>query len=226
MQTALKYRNRLKEKCDSIRAKFGNTVELFEPVDDQVYIDFEKMPEAHQKSVFQILDFMEELVDVANEKKIDPVRDQQLTWYALRKLGLKIPSELFSVLESGDSVEVYTEDVVQIYRNFRFFEYCSYSIEELMTYPYYNLFERPAWLLDSIKQDIERCFQAKGSPVDVRSPAHFCTETRSRRKNLAHVVLKKMCALDMESTPRIFIVSSALALAPKQTDVVSSPTDL
>lgn len=66
----------------------------------------------------------------------------QLIWQALKELGLRPPSDLFSYMNDCTVVEVYSPEGIQIFRSFSFFRYCSYSLEELYCENWTNLFAR------------------------------------------------------------------------------------
>ncbi|QDK38304.1 hypothetical protein [Bdellovibrio sp. NC01] len=64
------------------------------------------------------------------------------TWKALRKLGLTPKSDLFSLIKDDDIIEIYNGESRQVYRNLRYYDFCSYSIEELYSLEWWNLFSR------------------------------------------------------------------------------------
>jgi hypothetical protein len=65
-----------------------------------------------------------------------------LTWYALKKFNFIFSSELFSYIKDGNVVEIYDRDNVQIFRNFHFFDICSYTLEDLLCRSWTELFIR------------------------------------------------------------------------------------
>jgi hypothetical protein len=77
---------------------------------------------------------------LANGKKLDDARS--LIWYGLSHLEMRFTSDLFDKITDGDIVEVYTSDNIQILRNFKFFEYTSYTIEDVYCRPWTDLFIR------------------------------------------------------------------------------------
>ena len=205
------------QKCENLRNRFSPFIHLEKPMSVDVYKDFERLPEAQKGAVYRVLDFMESLVSEAIEKGINPMRDLQLTWYALRQLGLMASGDLFQVLEDTDCIEIYTSEGVQLYRNFQFFEYCSYSLEELMTYPFYELYERPVWLEAEMRRSVGMCLQEPTQIHDLNIPDHNCCEKRSRRAHAGRVHFKKICALKASTDGTgytAFLVSSRLSLDP------------
>lgn len=81
------------------------------------------------------------LASVREQKQ--PVRHSHSgAWAMLGHLKWRHHSELFSRLESTDVVEIYAVNGIQLFRSFHFFELCSYTLEELFTTPWFDLFQR------------------------------------------------------------------------------------
>jgi len=77
---------------------------------------------------------------LASGQKLNESRS--LTWNALKYFGLIPSSDLFGKITETDVVEIYDMEHVQIFRNFQFFEYCSYTIEDVFCRPWQELFIR------------------------------------------------------------------------------------
>lgn len=73
----------------------------------------------------------------AYDKQADP---KTLIWFAIRQFGFRPTSDLFSYIDSEHVIEIHDLGGVQIFRNFEFYRYCSYSMEELYTLPWTDLF--------------------------------------------------------------------------------------
>lgn len=63
-------------------------------------------------------------------------------WRAFREFGWKPNSDFFNEMRDDHVVEIYDFDNLQIFRNFRFFEFCSYTLEDIFTRPWTSLFLR------------------------------------------------------------------------------------
>ena len=64
------------------------------------------------------------------------------TWNALKEFKLRPPSDLFNYIAEDNVIEIHTKEGIQIFRNFRFYECCSYSLEELACFPWNVLYRR------------------------------------------------------------------------------------
>lgn len=60
-----------------------------------------------------------------------PLDSQKFLWRMLKVLELTPQDDIFDKIESDDVVEIYSEDNVQIFRNFNFFKYSSFTVEEV-----------------------------------------------------------------------------------------------
>lgn len=69
--------------------------------------------------------------------------DRKLLWRAFGVYGMRPLADLLTY-ESGDDdvVEIYNRDSVQIFRNVHFFRVCSYTIDDVISRPFYELYRR------------------------------------------------------------------------------------
>ncbi len=93
----------------------------------------------------EILNALETSVKICRNTKAQHKKmtdSPALIWQALRELGLRPPSDLFNHMEDCTVVEVYSSENIQLFRTFSFFQYCSYSLEELYCGSWPDLFPR------------------------------------------------------------------------------------
>ncbi|HWU44755.1 MAG TPA: hypothetical protein VN132_14990, partial [Bdellovibrio sp.] len=111
---------------------------------------FSKLPTELKQKVVDHLQFYHDLC-VEQVSEGYSIKDSpSFVWRALNKLGLVPRSDLFSHLTNEHIVEIYSAENVQLFRNFKFFEFCSYSLEELLTIEWWGLFERDAQITQKI----------------------------------------------------------------------------
>lgn len=103
-----------------------------------------------------------------------------LTWRMVRKMGLVPLGDIFDKIEEDDVVEIYTPKSVQIFRNMKFFEVCSYTLEELLCLQWWQLYNRPNEITQAIFQETVTVFNQE-SPETMKSyvPVHFLEEIAS-----------------------------------------------
>lgn len=103
---------------------------------------FSKLNTQDKQTVIEQLKTYNEICELVLSNAGDLADSSTLTWYALKKFNLRFPSDLFNFIEADSVVEVYDRSNVQIFRNFRFFEFSSYSLEDLLCRTWTELFTR------------------------------------------------------------------------------------
>ena len=58
------------------------------------------------------------------------------------RLGLIFDKTAYDDIRPGDVIEIYNTDLIQVFRNFEFFDVCSYTLLDLLTNEFYELYER------------------------------------------------------------------------------------
>lgn len=100
------------------------------PFRDASLPHFSKLNYKKQLSVLGYLNQQLSLFEVAAEEGLS-LRSTQAVWRALHKMGLTPTSDIFDKIEEGDTLEVYQSDGTSFFKNLRFFEFISMSLEEL-----------------------------------------------------------------------------------------------
>ena len=88
--------------------------------------------------------FDEYLAVMANVKREEQRIYRNLTtvWQMLARLRLRAASDLFAKLHENDVIEIYSSDSRQLFRSFNFFPLCTYSMEEIYSLPWFEIYER------------------------------------------------------------------------------------
>ncbi|WP_291516356.1 hypothetical protein [Bdellovibrio sp. ArHS] len=102
-------------------------------------LSYEKMAE-----VVTSITFFKELCEEQIAEGYKLKDNSSFVWRAFRKLDFVPRADVFNHMTDEDLVEIYSVDNKQLYRNFRFFECCSYTLEELYSVEWWNLYERNA----------------------------------------------------------------------------------
>lgn len=67
---------------------------------------------------------------------------KKLMWQSLKSSRLTFRSDLFDFFNEGDVIEVYDKNNIQVFCNLDFYDYCSYTIEDIYCRPWVELFIR------------------------------------------------------------------------------------
>ncbi len=109
--------------------------------------------------------------------------DRIIVWRVLQRLKLHPPSDLMQEIKEGEVIEIYNSDFVQIFRNLRFFEICSYTLDELLSRPLWELVEREEAITNMIVHQASKLLSGAVSGLfrfDV--PEHSIYERYGRNK--------------------------------------------
>lgn len=86
-----------------------------------------------------------------------PLTDtRMLLWCSLRHFGLIPSSELMATITDDMVVELYSSEGIQLFRNLKFMEVCSYTLADIFMHPWFELFERN----DEMAGDSVQCVSA------------------------------------------------------------------
>nr|BFD60039.1 hypothetical protein CKG001_21460 [Bdellovibrio sp. CKG001] len=157
---------------------------------------YSKLPTAGKKQVVETLRFYQELChsQLAEGYRIND--SLSFTWRAFRRLGLVPRAELFSHMVDEDIVEIYSEDHIQLFRNFTFFDFCSYTLEELHTNEWWALFERDEEITTKIIEEVRKVFSEEVRETFAPDiPKHVLREIRSAERLCQSMEIRRMSPL-------------------------------
>lgn len=144
---------------------------------------FSKLSPERKDHVFQNLNFYRTLCSEQINEGYKIQDSKSFTWRALNKLYLVPPSDMFDKMMDEDIVEIYSSENIQLFRNFRFFEFCSYSLEELCCVEWWYLFDRDQTQGTKMITEIQKLLTGEirgGFAPDVRP--HVMNESQSEEK--------------------------------------------
>lgn len=95
-------------------------------------------------------------------------------------------------IDQDDLAEIYNRDNQQIFRSINFFKYCSYTLEELITIPWYNLYSRNRFIHERLVEIATNTFANNlKKSVDLHFEPYELRELYSTLKSSC-VMLQKM----------------------------------
>lgn len=113
-------------------------------------VPFFQLAESQQTQAINSLTIQLDFVREAITCGLDAYNEGSLVRLAMKKLSLFADENLVEKVEPTDIVEIFSPDQTQVYRSFSCFALCNYTIAELVTYPWYDLYERPSMVEDKI----------------------------------------------------------------------------
>lgn len=128
-------------------------------------------------------------------------------WRAFRHFGYTPTSDLFAQIKDHHIVEVYTDEGLQIFRNLKYFDYCSYTLEELYTLEWYNLYERPVEMQTMAAESFGKIFKSEKTTnfrPDIQK--HIVKELQSSDRLVMEYGLDLMGPLFQNRKPKAAII--------------------
>jgi hypothetical protein len=95
-----------------------------------------------------------DFIEGAINEEVNGFDEVNMLRYALGKLTLIAGTDIVENIEKNDILEIFDENCMQIYRSYSCFALCNYSLLELGSYPWYELYERSSVVT---KQLIDYC---------------------------------------------------------------------
>lgn len=118
--------------------KLGHKVK---PYHDPAVPIFRQLSESKQYQVLQALTaYRMALQDVTRYD--DNIDMSQFVWRFLMRLGIAPSEDLFQTIRHENFIQIYNLDQFQIFRSLRCFERCSFTLEELTSKSWYELWDR------------------------------------------------------------------------------------
>jgi len=178
-----------------LEIEFGSKIRIRREAEVKDWVKFLLLPEKDQSTAISSLEAAIRFMDGALEQGVSLADDKSLLTHASRQLGFSLENDLLDYLAPGDLVKILNKDFLQIYRNFNFFAYCNYSLLELSTYPWYELYERSTTVTDQLIEMCGRLFKGESEalPLKQRMEPYTVTELRTEEKN-SFIIKEKLLA--------------------------------
>jgi hypothetical protein len=134
--------NQLKELLDSFAARMKNAGIQCVAYGDPALKVLNALTPERQRAVLSHFMIYYKILASAELDQVELNDNLMLTWWALKELRMKPGSRAFNHLDKTDVIEIYDNQGVQIYRTLNFYRLTTYSMEEMLCIPWYELFQR------------------------------------------------------------------------------------
>ena len=172
MSNALALRDNFQNVLNEVAFYFqqlGVNVRAFDDDDDLSTVPADVLVSA--------LEQMENFAATLREIPVKEYNDKKFLRLFLKRQGLRVAEESsFDLMHEEHVVEIYNKEVVQVFRNKKFMEVCSYSLSKIMTTPGYELFYRDP---SAIEVGYREFLEIMETPVDIlvsKTPEHILWE--------------------------------------------------
>jgi len=104
----------------------------------------------------------------------------------LKRSGLRLPNqdEFVDLIAEGDIIEVYDLNLTQIYRSWSVFKVTSYTLADLLVFPFDMLYERPSWILGRLMELVPKALSPQLPIVDFKAEGVKLQERLNSHKNI------------------------------------------
>ena len=146
----------------------------------------------------EIENHMASLLDVfatCTTEGIDPWDDREFFRLSMRALQLSYPTDCLDHVRSGDLVEGYNMERLQIFRNLRFLEYSNYSLLEILSIEWPLLFERAQVITEKMITFCDETLWSKNRTIPFNVPTHYMRELQTIERQLYEIKFKTISPL-------------------------------
>lgn len=140
-----------------------------------------KLPDVPDDKKMQIIrqyDFF--LNWIAPEKKSGkpPVSGNEITWAkkALQFYGLSVSDDFWATVTNDQIIEIYSDDMTQIYRSISFFTKTGYSLADLALFEWWVLWKRPNAVIEKQTAEVTEILNKNISLMPTQIPPHVVLE--------------------------------------------------
>lgn len=178
---------------------------------------YSKLDSTSQKMILDHLNSYIGIIKTTNAKPTDAEFDKKFIWNSFKQHNLKPTDEIFNYYKDGCVVEFYSAQGIQVFRNFNFFSLCSYTLEEVFTQPWFELYDRDPAITEAILAKSEPLFSGKISHAfDPDIDEHYLVEKRSGKNNLIKIKLNTFIPIKSKNSAEIIVA------AVEKGDVISA----
>lgn len=136
--------------------------------------------------------------------------EQQMTWQALKYLKVRPPSDMFMHMQNDDYIEIYDRDGIQVFRNFGFCKLISYSLHELLIFPWTSLYERDEKVTSQILGAITKIWDANLTLINLDVEPHVAREKTLNKKKMSYrIEMKYFAPLFDENKEALFFLAGS-----------------
>ena len=176
-------------------AQFARKLNIpLSPYRDPNLPHFSALPGEHKEIVVKSLEDIFEIYSSIEQESKDIADSKTVLWFTIKRLGLRPSSDLFTSIKDSDIIEIHTP-TLQIFRNLNFFRLCSYSIEEISSIHWTDLFYRDQRYTDQIIACGATVFTNQESVMTTSIQPHVTEELMSDLKLNVHYNMKAMYPL-------------------------------
>ncbi len=160
------------------------------PPTDKNFNRFLEMSQAQREVT---LDFTSKQIEIyvqAEELEIEFENSADLLRVALQIMGLRVDERIFGMIDDKDVIELYGIEHVQLFRSFNFFQICNYSLDDVLMYEWFNLYERCDTVTQQLLGEAFAHLKSGETISPFRTGKHVMRERFSEQQGVFEIQLK------------------------------------
>lgn len=146
---------------------------------------------AVESNMVSVLD----VLTVCTNEEIDPWNDHEFFRLSMRSLQLSSPKDCLDNVKSGDLIEGYDLNRMQVFRNLQFMEYSNYSLIEILAFEWPMLFERSQAITEKMITFCDETLWSKNQTIPFNVPTHYMRELQTEHRQLYEIRFKNISPL-------------------------------
>ncbi len=173
------------------------------------------LTDAKKKEISDYLNLCAYWADNANYAD-KGVQEKGFLLKALDYYGLSVDKDLLETIDDETVVEIYSEDMLQLYRSFKMLDMTGYSLLDLSVFEWYVLWERPQLTIEQMQSEIAKVLESEIPFKTFNVAPHVLREThdtgmtepfipRNALVNFQHIGYLKRTRPD---APRAFVCTA------------------
>lgn len=155
--------------------------------------NFENMSEQDQILAVTGLSKYSDLLQELEQQRLDFKNSQHLTGGALKKLNLFLDDGVFEKIGQKDFVEIYSTELVPMFKSVNFWGTSSYPLDVLYSESYDRLFERLPFYQAALNRAARKIFTGEETFIQNPVPPHVAWEKQGNKR--CEIVYKFLAAV-------------------------------
>lgn len=111
-----------------------------------------------------------------NDEADEVVSEKALLKKAIDHYGFLVGDDFWKTFEKDLIIEIYGENMIQLYRSLSFYELTGYSVLDLSVFEWYVLWERPRRIMDMMAEKSAQILEASSGLATFEIPRHVNRE--------------------------------------------------
>ena len=148
-------------------------------VDVHAFDDDDDLSTVPADVLVSALEQMENFAATLREIPVKEYDDKKFLRLFLKRQDLRVAEESsFDLIREEHVVEIYNKEIIQVFRNKRFLEICSYSLSKIMTTPSYELYYRDPSVVALGYKEALQLMDGSAEALVSKTPEHILWEIK------------------------------------------------